>query len=139
MPLRENKAGAARICSARRLAHFVRGRAYLAPVRILWGEGGRGALRFLRVNVVPCARAHLCGGGGDEGRAFLHSDSAALIAADADAEEERRLFYVGMTRAKDELILTTSGAPSPFLSDLPADVRREKAQPRPVWRQLSLF
>ena len=63
VPLRENKAGAARICSARRLAHFVRGRAYLAPVRILWGEGGRGALRFLRVNVVPCARAHLCGGG----------------------------------------------------------------------------
>lgn len=72
-----------------------------------------------------------------KGRAFLHSDSAALSAA--DAEEERRLFYVGMTRAKDELILTTSGAPSPFLSDLPADVRREKAQPRPVWRQLSLF
>lgn len=62
-----------------------------------------------------------------------------LSAADADAEEERRLFYVGMTRAKDELILTTSGAPSPFLSDLPADVRREKALPRPVWRQLSLF
>ncbi len=87
----------------------------LAPVRFLWGGRER------------------------RGRAFLHSDSAALGAADADAEEERRLFYVGMTRAKDELILTTSGAPSPFLSDLPADVRREKAQPRPVWRQLSLF
>lgn len=92
----------------------------------------------MRVNVVPCARA-LFVREGDEGGAFLHSDSAALGAADADAEEERRLFYVGMTRAKDELILTTSGAPSPFLSDLPADVRREKAQPRPVWRQLSLF
>lgn len=92
----------------------------------------------MRVNVAPCARVFFVREG-DEGGAFLHSDSAALSAADADAEEERRLFYVGMTRAKDELILTTSGAPSPFLSDLPADVRREKAQPRPVWRQLSLF
>ena len=54
-----------------------------------------------------------------KGCAFLHSDSAALIAADADAEEERRLFYVGMTRAKDELILTTSGAPSLFCPTCP--------------------
>ncbi|NMC31525.1 MAG: UvrD-helicase domain-containing protein [Veillonellaceae bacterium] len=37
-----------------------------------------------------------------------------------DLEEERRLFYVAMTRAKDELSLVTSGVPSPFLSDIPA-------------------
>lgn len=37
----------------------------------------------------------------------------------ADLAEERRLFYVGLTRAKDELILLTSGTPSPFLTDLP--------------------
>lgn len=37
----------------------------------------------------------------------------------ADEGEERRLFYVGMTRAQEELILLTSGAPSPFLADLP--------------------
>lgn len=37
----------------------------------------------------------------------------------ADLQEERRLFYVGMTRAKDELILLTNDDPSPFLSDIP--------------------
>ena len=31
-----------------------------------------------------------------------------------DLEEERRLFYVGMTRAQKELILTTGGEPSLF-------------------------
>lgn len=33
----------------------------------------------------------------------------------ADKEEERRLFYVGMTRAKEELVLISSGEPSEFL------------------------
>jgi uncharacterized protein (TIGR00375 family) len=36
-------------------------------------------------------------------------------------DEERRLFYVGMTRAQDELILLSPGVASPFLSDIPAD------------------
>ena len=36
----------------------------------------------------------------------------------ADKEEERRLFYVGMTRAKEELIITTSGEWSGFLKPL---------------------
>lgn len=37
----------------------------------------------------------------------------------AELQEERRLFYVGMTRARDRLILLHSGPPSPFLSDIP--------------------
>ena len=46
-----------------------------------------------------------------------------------DLEEERRLFYVGMTRAKEELVLVTSSEPSPFLSEIPEeDLIREHAK-----------
>lgn len=37
----------------------------------------------------------------------------------ADMEEERRLFYVGMTRAEEELILTSSGEESVFVKGMP--------------------
>ena len=59
----------------------------------------------------------------------------------ADLEEERRLLYVGMTRARQELILTTGQTPSAFLDDLPGDVMRLPALPRrerPA-EQISLF
>lgn len=61
----------------------------------------------------------------------------------AALEEERRLFYVGMTRAKEELILTASGEDSPFLKELPErgvmreEAKKEKAEPEAA--QLSLF
>ena len=62
---------------------------------------------------------------------------------DCDPDEERRLFYVGMTRAQDELILLTSSARSPFLSGLPAGLlssgtafARKKA---PEFVQVSFF
>lgn len=46
-----------------------------------------------------------------------------------DLEEERRLFYVGMTRAKEELVLVTSSEPSLFLSEIPEeDLIREHAK-----------
>lgn len=60
-------------------------------------------------------------------------------AGETDEEEERRLFYVGITRAEEELILTTSGSPSPFLAELPREVKREKALPAPMYQQLSFF
>ncbi len=72
-----------------------------------------------------------------------------------DPAEERRLLFVGMTRARDRLHLTTArerlwrGAvrtmqPSPFLCDLPAEfteTTRAAFDPRPVaaGRQLELF
>ncbi len=57
--------------------------------------------------------------------------------------EERRLFYVGMTRAKDRLILSHARQrfwrgrlrtlePSPFLRDIEAEL--VKHQPAPAWR-----
>lgn len=66
-----------------------------------------------------------------------------LEAEAADIEEERRLFFVAMTRARDELILTCSGPESSFLGEL--DTRslvRENVgwEPeREEIRQLSLF
>lgn len=58
-----------------------------------------------------------------------------------DWEEERRLLYVAMTRAREELILTTSEEPSPFLADIPADAfKPQQARlPGSTCKQLSLF
>ena len=46
-----------------------------------------------------------------------------------DVSEERRLLYVGMTRAKDELILLTHPDQSPFLPEIPADKMRLDPSP----------
>ncbi len=75
----------------------------------------------------------LCGAG--EGRIPLERPGI-----EADEGEERRLLYVGMTRARDELVLVTGGTPSRFLEGLP--LRKEEARPappRPQGVQLSLF
>jgi superfamily I DNA/RNA helicase len=67
--------------------------------------------------------------------------------------EERRLFYVGMTRAKDRLVLSRAlkrlwrgrvrdQAPSPFLADIESELlKRQQAELRrkPEDRQLKLF
>ncbi len=64
----------------------------------------------------------------------------------ADIEEERRLFYVGMTRAKDELYLTRARnrflygkklvqSPSPFLCEIPENYVRARIVPDRTARQ----
>jgi len=63
---------------------------------------------------------------------------------ETDTKEERRLLYVGMTRAGEELIMTESGESSPFMASMPKDVvLREKTGPKAgSWdggRQMSLF
>ncbi len=72
---------------------------------------------------------------------------------DADLAEERRLFYVGMTRAEEELVLLRARsrqhygervpcAPSPFVEEIPAHllVREDAAMPRRrEAEQMSLF
>ena len=60
---------------------------------------------------------------------FLAGISAGMLPLEredsfVDKEEERRLFFVGMTRAKEELILTASEPLSDFLSELPDRVQR---------------
>ena len=59
-----------------------------------------------------------------------------------DTEEERRLFFVGITRAREELIVTTGGKPSTFLNELPGTISRSaiRQKPKPVrMEQLTLF
>ena len=54
---------------------------------------------------------------------FLCGASEGIIPLNvhgSDENEERRLLYVGMTRAQDELIVITSRSPSPFLAAVPA-------------------
>ncbi len=63
---------------------------------------------------------------------------------ETDREEERRLLYVAMTRAREELILTFSGEMSSLVRQIPADMlMREKARKENIsrenGRQLSLF
>ena len=46
-----------------------------------------------------------------------------------DAEEERRLFYVGITRAQEELVVLTRKEESSFLSEIPSKLfQREAAE-----------
>ena len=62
--------------------------------------------------------------------------------AESGMEEERRLFFVGITRAREELILTCGGSPSCFLDELPKEAVRGKIRSRnrvPKIEQLSLF
>jgi DNA helicase-2/ATP-dependent DNA helicase PcrA len=48
----------------------------------------------------------------------------------AALSEERRLLYVGMTRAKRHLALTRAGRPSRFLAELGVEARAQQAKPR---------
>ncbi len=80
--------------------------------------------------------------------------SKAEDAAEDETAEERRLFYVGMTRAKDRLVLSRAAKrlwrgrlreqkPSPFLDDIEAELVKHQRTAflprRPQDRQLKLF
>ena len=80
-----------------------------------------------------------------------------LTRKDTDIEEERRLFYVAMTRAKDELQITCSSErsrygqietvePSRFINEIPDNLRSDnekqsirKRTPKDDGKQLGLF
>lgn len=59
-----------------------------------------------------------------------------------DPQEERRLLYVGMTRAREELVLLSPGELSPFIKELPQGLYKfgkAKALSETGGRQLSFF
>ena len=62
-----------------------------------------------------------------------------LARSDAEIAEERRLLYVGMTRAKRHLTLTWSGRPSRFLAELGVDTRRSAHERREPARDDPLY
>jgi DNA helicase-2/ATP-dependent DNA helicase PcrA len=53
--------------------------------------------------------------------------------------DERRLFYVGLTRAKRQLSVTWSGKPSRFLTELGGPDRRPAHEPSPVFEALKAW
>ena len=107
----------------------------------------RSGKRIYSPDAVTLMTLH-CAKGLEYPAVFLCGVSDGLIpfknhSGTMDEEEERRLFYVGMTRAKDELILMTSPFGSPFVSGFPKGyfVTEEASllKPRPGTKQLSLF
>lgn len=75
--------------------------------------------------------------GAEQGKIPLESDYY-----ETDQEEERRLLYVGMTRAKEELVLTAAEEESPFLAGLSGELlqRENKGKKKTeTWHQMSLF
>ena len=76
-------------------------------------------------------------GGLEEGRFPLEREGEAT-----DIEEERRLFFVGITRARSQLILVSGGKPSPFLKEIGAWVQKEESEEKGFKaqaKQLSFF
>ncbi len=115
------------------------------------GEDGdilRGAQKKYRPDCVSLMTFHASKGlefpvvfvcGAREGIVPLETQTAQ-----ADLPEERRLFYVAMTRARRELLVISPGAESRFLKDLPEDesirgAAEERRQEAAGGVQLSFF
>jgi DNA helicase-2/ATP-dependent DNA helicase PcrA len=97
-------------------------------------HGSKG-LEFDAVFLVGCEEGYLPHARTLEARATDGVPTAAGEAV-ADIEEERRLFYVGVTRAKDQLVLSRARSrvvrgkamartPSRFLLDVPPELLEE--------------
>ncbi|NBI90662.1 hypothetical protein D3Z45_08695 [Lachnospiraceae bacterium] len=107
------------------------GRMFTADAVTLMTLHGSKGLEFPLVFLYGIDKGHLP-------LEFSSTDKAASI------EEERRLCYVGMTRAEEELILVCGPNPSQFLKEIPEQYIRQEhpAQPEEAAEtavQISLF
>lgn len=112
--------------------------------------GGEGDLRRISASH-PSGAVHLMTLHGAKGLEFPVVFLAGLnkgafpprsVCDPSDLEEERRLLFVGMTRAKQALILTIPGEDSPFLEQIPQELllrSREGGHSNQETQQLSLF
>lgn len=117
---------------------------------LLWGEEGdlvrSGAKRYVS-NSVTLMTLH-ASKGLEFSAVFLAGIDKGCIpmenaSRETDIEEERRLFYVGLTRAEDTLILLHHGTPSLFLEEIPKEHLNMCRLPEtlfvPKVKQISLF
>ncbi len=117
---------------------------------LLWGEEGdlvrSGAKRYVS-NSVTLMTLH-ASKGLEFSAVFLAGIDKGCIPMEnagrqTDIEEERRLFYVGLTRAEDTLILLHHGIPSLFLDEIPKEHLNICRLPEtlfvPKVKQISLF
>ncbi|MCC9077642.1 UvrD-helicase domain-containing protein [Litorilinea aerophila] len=134
-------------------------RADRVPLMTLHAAKG---LEFPVVFIVGCEEGLLPYRRGEELRGDKPDDAAETAAGEeADVEEERRLFYVGLTRAREKLILTharrrhlygrrMANEPSRFLADIEETLKEVKemaqrktrpdaSRARPTLEQLRLF
>jgi DNA helicase-2/ATP-dependent DNA helicase PcrA len=92
---------------------------------------GRPDSRGIASTVVTLLTAHAAKGL-EFNQVFVAGCSEGLLpherslGKDEDLEEERRLMYVAMTRARRELTLTFYGTPSRFLYEIPAELTEYK-------------
>jgi DNA helicase-2/ATP-dependent DNA helicase PcrA len=119
------------------IQQFLERTALISEVDEVAGEGGVSLMTLHCAKGLEFAVVFLAGM--EEGL-FPHSHSRE---SEAEVEEERRLCYVGMTRAEQELVLTRAvsrrvfgrsqfNEPSRFLAEIPAELIRDLTRRPPV-------